>query len=895
MATLGRVCASSRDRWAGGRALESVASAFGRAVAAHREAVSHIEAARARLRDRTAGDGVSEQTREEARRFAARMRRLAEGLTPGWLGCRLDGPAADLPTGVDATLGRPMPVRLGDATPVAGSGFSVVAPFVGAGHLAVDSDARDPAVACWLRGVLLRVLAALPDGALQVVAVDGATLGTVFGPFREMVEAEAWPRPAIDLPGFQQVLAEAEERIERAQGGLPDPSVLLVCVAALPEGTGRREWSRLSAIAHAGPAAGVFLLLAGYPPPQHPGGLNTAPRLEGTTQLTAVDGGSFTVSDPPGQHRFSSDGSGLAVPMRLDAGPPDALVEVVCRRLARSARVQTATDFTMLMPDEIWQQSSIDGLRTVVGREGRNECVLALDDVTPHWLVGGRTGSGKTVFLLDVLYGLASRYSPDELSLYLLDFKEGVSFAEFTPTAVDPSWIPHAHTVGIESDREYGLAVLRTLSREMTRRATELKRAGVTKLADLRTGRPDVAMPRLLAVIDEFHVLFEGNDAVAQQAVALLEELARKGRSYGVHLILASQTISGVEALFTKTDSIFGQFPLRVALAGGGGVLDQLNDGADSLPIGGAVINSAAGIPGANRVIRFPNADAGSVAAQRQLLWAARRPGSAPPTVFAGYAEQHPDQDPTFVSLTPDVRRRRALVGRAVAVGLPTAGFTLDATPGSHLAVLGTSPVGADVLYAATASLARQHAPGTARFLLAPLVPAADDASDATVEAIAAAGHPHETISAAQLRTRLAELAQATGAGSGPTTHLVIFGADIASSLLTTADPTTYRSGHDDLRDVLANGPTHGVHLLGWWRSVSRFTNDLGPTGGNEVACLVALNLPSNEVGALLGDYASEWRSRPNRALLIDRHDDRRALIVPYMRPGTLDQIDEYA
>lgn len=123
----------------------------------------------------------------------------------------------------------------------------------------------------------------------------------------------------------------------------------------------------------------------------------------------------------------------------------------------------------------------------------------------------------------------------------------------------------------------------------------------------------------------------------------------------------------------------------------------------------------------------------------------------------------------------------------------------------------------------------------------------------------------------------------------------MIFGADVASSLLAASDPTTYRSGHDELRDVLANGPTHGVHLLGWWRSVSRFSSDLGPTGGNEVACLVALNLPSNEVGSLVGDYASEWQSRPNRALLIDRHDNRHALIVPYVRPGTLDQIDEYA
>ena len=795
--------------------MESVASAFGRAVAAHREAVSHVEAARAQLRDRAREDGTSAQAREDARQFASGMQRLAKKLTPGWLGCPLDSAAADLPTGVNGALGRPMPVRLGEASVTAGSVFSVVVPFVGAGHLAVNSDARDPSVARWLRGVVLRVLAALPDGALRVAAVDGATLGAVFGPFRAMVEAEAWRRPAIDLPGFQQVLTEAEERIERAQAGETDPTVLLVCAAAMPEGAGRTEWSRLAAIAHAGPAAGVFLLLAGYPPPQHPG-LNAAPRLERTTHLMATNGGLFAMSEPPGPDRLSSDGSGLPVPMRLDTGPPDDLIEAICRRMAKTARVQASTDFGALMPAEIWQESSISGLRTVVGRAGRGDCVLALDDATPHWLVGGRTGSGKTVFLLDVLYGLASRYSPDELGLYLLDFKEGVSFAEFTPTEVDPSWIPHARTVGIESDREYGLAVLRTLSREMTRRATELKRAGVTKLADLRTRRPDVAMPRLLAVVDEFHVLFEGNDAVAQQAVALLEELARKGRSYGIHLILASQTISGVEALFTKTESIFGQFPLRVALAGGGGVLDQLNDGADNLPIGGAVINSAAGIAGANRVIRFPNADSESVTAQRHLLWNARTPGGAPPAVFAGYAEQHPDEDPTFGRLSPDVRRRRALVGRAVDVGLPTAGFTLDATPGSHVAVLGTSPVGADILYAATVGLARQHEPGTARFLLAPLVAVADEAADAKLEAVKAVGQPCETLTSAQLRTRLATLTQSIGSAGetdGQSTYLVVFGADSASSLLAVSDPTTYRSGHEDLRDVLANGPTHGIHL----------------------------------------------------------------------------------
>jgi hypothetical protein len=149
-------------------------------------------------------------------------------------------------------------------------------------------------------------------------------------------------------------------------------------------------------------------------------------------------------------------------------------------------------------------------------------------------------------------------------------------------------------------------------------------------------------------------------------------------------------------------------------------------------------------------------------------------------------------------------------------------------------------------------------------------------------------------VSAAGLRAQLSRLADTIASGApvtGQATYLIVFGADAATALLARSDPTTFRSGHDDLRAVLAGGPAHGIHVLAWWRGIGRFNEDIGPTGGSEVACLVALNLPGNEVGSLIGEFALEWRPRPNRALLIDRHDDRRTLIVPYVRPGTLDEI----
>jgi hypothetical protein len=288
-------------------------------------------------------------------------------------------------------------------------------------------------------------------------------------------------------------------------------------------------------------------------------------------------------------------------------------------------------------------------------------------------------------------------------------------------------------------------------------------------------------MPRVVAVIDEFHVLFAGNDGLAREATALLEELARKGRSYGIHLVLASQTVSGVEALYGKTESIFGQFPLRVALPGGSGVLDVLNDGAAALPLGTAVMNAVAGLAGANVVVRFPDAHASTVdvATLRRELWQERTPGTRPPAVFRGYDAAYVEDDPTYRGLAPGNRRPLALVGRVVDVELSTASFPLDPSPGRHLAVVGTSRVGADVLHAAAASLARQHQAGTAQFFVAPLVATADEVADETVQAIRAAGHPVSTMDIAALRDELGKLADVTGSPSlASRTYLVVFGID---------------------------------------------------------------------------------------------------------------------
>lgn len=843
----------------GGQRVGRLATAYGHAIAAHREAVRRWEDARRAL----AAAGPPPPDNAE---LVARLARVGGDLASA-------SGAADL-------TAAPVPVRVGEATTLDG-GFPVLLPLAGGIHLAVDCDARDPRVGELLRAVVVRLLAAAPAGAVRVAGIDTVAFGAAFLPLRPLLDAGVLAPPATTAADVAALLDEAERHARAAQhAGPADRELLLLVAASAPP---PRELARLAALTHAGPDAAVCVLLAGHPP-AGPG--DAPPPLGATTQLRLNERYAL-VGDPPGQP-YSADGTGLAAAVLLDGDPPAASVAALGARLAAATRRAGTPRFTDLLPARRWAEPAGPGLRTVLGRAGREPVTVAFDDATPHWLVGGRTGAGKTVFLLDVLYGLAARYAPAELQLLLLDFKEGVSFTEFVPTERDPSWLPHARAVGIESDREYGVAVLRELRAELTRRADLLKRHGVTKLADLP---PDARPPRIVTVVDEFQVLFAGNDALARQAVDLLEELARKGRSYGLHLVLASQSTTGVEALYGRAEAIFGQFPLRVALPGGGGVLDPLNDAAKALEVGSAVVNTAGGAAGADTVVRFPDAHAAArdLATLRHELWTARPAGSRPPAVFRGYETPRLTDHPAWAGLRPGDGVPLALVGRAVDVAGSAAGFTLDATPGRHLAVVGTATAGADVLRSATLSLARQHVPGTARFLLAPLAAGAVEPADDLAMTLAAAGHPVERLDATAVPERIAVLATPDDSGgtTAGRTYLVVFGMDAASAALGVTDPATFRSGHDDLRALLRQGPGHGVHLLGWWRGLRRLAEDLGGAQHrDDVACLVALNVPGADLGLHLGVHDLGYTPRAGRALLVDRHDQRVRLIVPFVHSG---------
>ncbi|MFI7431100.1 FtsK/SpoIIIE domain-containing protein [Micromonospora sp. NPDC049836] len=831
-------------------AMASPKARAARAAVLHRRAEATATAAAAIL------DEIRPAPADHHRQYelAERLRAAAALAAPGWAGDPLERLSVATPPGD----GPPPLVRVGTAAPLDDARFPALVPLLGSGHLAVDADAADPRVAGLLRALLLRLFAATPAGALLARSVDG-TAATFTG-FAALADAGLLPPPATDLAGFRAVLAEAEQWVAagtaRQRGH--DRTLLLV-VAALPDGAAPSDLARIEELAARGHRAGLHLVVAGWSAP--------SPLPQATT--IAVRTAYALVGDPPGA-AYGGPGAeppgGLNAPVFLAEDPPGELVGGVCRRLAQQIEDGSRLALTDLLPaDELWSAGSVDGLSTMVGDAAGRPVSLGFTELTPHWLVSGRSAAGRSAFLTNALFGLAARYGPDELVFYLADLAEGESFVEFLQTERDRSWVPQVRAAGMAVDREYVAELLAELEAELRRREDAGRRAGGQRYAELREHQP---LPRIVCVIDSFPLLLRERDRLATELLSRLDALARAGRAYGIHLVLAGEGDMGVGG---PRDPLLGQFPVRVALPGGSAVLEPTNDAAAGLPVGSAVVNTAGGLGGPRgatrgheRMIRFPDPHAVPevLAELRHRLWSARPADAAPPVVFAGYARPLLANDPRHrAALAGRAHTPAALLGRAVDVHRSTVAVPLGPAAGRNLAVLGRDEEAERLLVTAVRSAAVQ--PGPARFVLAPLANGSAEPAAALAGELAER-HVVRTVDVAGLRAAVE---------AGEPGYLVVFGLDV---------PDARELPPELLRTLLLEGPPAGRHLLGWWRSVAPLAGLVGPEGEvDKLTAVVVTDVPGGRLEQLF-DRPVAWRPRPGRAMLWDGPGEQGTVLVPF-------------
>ncbi|MFD0787482.1 FtsK/SpoIIIE domain-containing protein, partial [Micromonospora azadirachtae] len=172
----------------------------------------------------------------------------------------------------------------------------------------------------------------------------------------------------------------------------------------------------------------------------------------------------------------------------------------------------------------------------------------------PHALVAGTTGSGKSELLQTLVASLAVANRPDAMTFVLVDYKGGSAFK-------DCVLLPH--TVGMVTDLDTHLVsrALTSLTAELKRREHILAEAGAKDIDDyvdlLRREPSRTPMPRLLIVIDEFASMIRD----LPDFVTGLVNIAQRGRSLGIHLVLATQRPGGV-----VSPEIRANTNLRIAL-----------------------------------------------------------------------------------------------------------------------------------------------------------------------------------------------------------------------------------------------------------------------------------------------------------------------------------------
>ena len=197
-------------------------------------------------------------------------------------------------------------------------------------------------------------------------------------------------------------------------------------------------------------------------------------------------------------------------------------------------------------------------LAAPIGADAEGAVVLDLIADGPHVLIGGTTGSGKSELLRSLVAGVAASADPDHVAMVLVDYKGGAAFdccAE----------LPHVAGLVTDLDDHLAARALRCLEAELRYREHRLRELGAEDLAAFRSRSTSIRgadpthepLPRLLVVVDEFASLA----ADLPEFLDALVGIAQRGRSLGVHMVLATQRPAGV-----VTDDIRANATCRIAL-----------------------------------------------------------------------------------------------------------------------------------------------------------------------------------------------------------------------------------------------------------------------------------------------------------------------------------------
>ena len=825
---------------------------------------------------------------------------------------------ATLPQGIS-----PDP-RLREGVPTRFS-FPALRRFPSAANLLIEAPAEGRAAAlAALQASMFRLLTSLPPGRVQFTIVDPIGIGRGFGAFLHLadfdgalVSHQVW----TDHRQIDERLAELAAHMEKVTqkylrneyatieeynavaGEVAEPYRVLV-IADFPTQFDEKSAARLAAIAAGGVPCGILTMIAADPSRPFPEGCRIEDLRSSCLPLT-WNGERLAWHDPD----FGP------YPLVLDPPPPAEFATRQIQKVGAAAkdakRVEVPFEFIAPPADAWWTRDSRSEIDIPLGKAGatKRQHLTLGHGTSQHVLIAGRTGSGKSTLMHAMITNLALNYSPDEIDLYLIDFKKGVEFKVYATHE-----LPHASVVAIESEREFGLSVLQKLDAELRLRADRFREAGVQDIQGYRNVPGTPPLPRILLIVDEFQEFFVEEDKLAQEAALWLDRLVRQGRAFGMHVHLGSQSLGGA---FTLARSTLGQMAVRIALqcseTDSHLILSENNPAARMLSRPGeAIYNDANGAAEGNhffQVVWLSEERREDYLKRLRELANVRKPVLArTPIVFEGEA-------PAELARNPLLRRQLdapawpesppsapAWLGDAVAIKDPTSAL-FRRQGGSHLLIVGQNDEAAlGITIATILSLGVQYPPAAsdavrsgARFFVLDATPE-DHPQTGLLERVAAILPHGATVGGwrevprvlAEVATEVTRRQEANT--HGPELFLVIHDLPRFRALRRREDDFSFSRRDEDatppdhLETILREGPTLGVHVIIWCDTLNSLNRHFAPQLLREFEMRVLFQMSPADSGYLL-DNPQASKLGPHRALFASEEQNRLEKFRPYGIP----------
>ncbi|MCL4868729.1 MAG: hypothetical protein KJ063_07170 [Anaerolineae bacterium] len=200
-------------------------------------------------------------------------------------------------------------------------------------------------------------------------------------------------------------------------------------------------------------------------------------------------------------------------------------------------------------------------------RQDQIPFVLDLYRRDGHLLIIGPAGSGKQMILRSLVLSLALTHSPTDAHLYILDRTQTLAALENLPHCA-------AFIRPIETERITRL--FQHLQQQVEERQRLMRQYRVANLTDLREMHPDLPVPALVVIIEDFASFKSEQEDKLEQ----IQSLARLGRAVDIHLIIAVTALGQVHARIQSEM----QNRLAVGLKSTGEYMDVLNKRAEILP-----------------------------------------------------------------------------------------------------------------------------------------------------------------------------------------------------------------------------------------------------------------------------------------------------------------------